>query len=278
MKKSVTILLALFTLLLIGCSQNVIDKEEQQPIEYDEEKSYTFTTKQNLTIFNEIPYLLSDGVIFEYQGASEWKKIESDVAVKRIFDGEIPCALDLDGKVICEVLPKQEDNLPLSSAYAYDMATQLLKINEEQKFLCLGDNLLVSPIALLDGNILLYPREGQYETYQMEEEVQMLAGNYVLSKSGNIYRIASEEPDWDENIVRSVYSGEDIIVIAVDQNSGLCIGLTNRGDVLCVEHNSVRAENVKEKLSSWSDIVNIAVSDTTVCGVKANAECIEIQY
>ena len=106
----------------------------------------------------------------------------------------------------------------------------------------------------------------------------MLAGNYVLSKSGNIYRIASEEPDWDENIVRSVYSGEDIIVIAVDQNSGLCIGLTNRGDVLCVEHNSVRAESVKEKLSSWSDIVNIAVSDTKVCGVKANAECIEIQY
>lgn len=197
---------------------------------------------------------------------------------KQIIDGEIPCAIDTNGKILFEELPEQEDILSLSSAYAYEMARKLLEINEEQKFLCLSDSLLCSPVALLEGNVLLYPRSGQYETYQMEEEVQMLSGNYVLTKSGNVCRVASESPAWDENVVRSVYDGGDIVAIGADQNSGLCIGVSEQGNIVSIECSSARAQKVQEEVGAWNGLVNIAVSDTKVCGVKADGECIEITY
>ena len=83
-----------------------------------------FATTQTLTMFNDKPYLLSDDAIYEYKAERNWKKVEKDVAVKQIIDGEIPCAIDTNGKILCEELPDQEENLPLSSAYAYDMARQ----------------------------------------------------------------------------------------------------------------------------------------------------------
>ena len=237
-----------------------------------------FTSKQILTMFNNMPYIFSDDGIYEYKNENCWKKIESDVDIKQVVDGEIPCAIDMNGKVLCEAFPDQEENLPLSSAYAYDMAKQLLERNKEQGFLWLSDSLLISPIALLEGNVILYPRSGQYEVYQMKEDVQMLSGNFVLTKSGNVYRVASEAPNWDESVVSSVYDGGDIVVIGADQNADLCIGLTGQGKVVCIECGSPRAEKVQNEIESWSEIVNIAVSTTKICGLKADGECVEITY
>lgn len=237
-----------------------------------------FDVTQTLTMFNNKVYLFSDEGIYEYKYEKAWKRVESDVTVIQVIDGEIPCAIDTNGKILFEELPEQEDILSLSSAYAYEMARKLLEINEEQKFLCLSDSLLCSPVALLEGNVLLYPRSGQYETYQMEEEVQMLSGNYVLTKSGNVCRVASESPAWDENVVRSVYDGGDIVAIGADQNSGLCIGVSEQGNIVSIECSSARAQKVQEEVGAWNDLVNIAVSDTKVCGVKADGECIEITY
>ena len=249
--------------------EKAVGEEVSVDIKYYEDSSSAFTSTQTLTMFNNTLYLLSDDDVYEYKDEKHWKKVESDDAVKQVVDGEIPCAIDIDGKVLCEEFPAQEENLPLSSAYAYDMAKQLLQRNEEQDFLWLSDSLLISPIALLEGNVIMYPRNGQYETYQMEEDVQMLSGNFVLTKAGNVYRVASEAPDWDESVVSSAYDGGDIVVIGADQNAGLCIGLTGQGKVVWIECGSARAEKVQDEVESWSEIVNIAVSTTKICGLES---------
>jgi hypothetical protein len=208
------------------------------------------------------------------------------------------------------------DDMPLGSASDFQLAQQLIACNESEKFLCIGDTITLSCLALPEDGTILYPDGDTYARFQMDEVPIFLSGNYILTERGNVYYLDLENEVGDAPQLIPIYDGENIVsisscysdqqciglkddgsvcswsansdgselsvsdwtqVISVKQGFHFAIGLTNDGKVLYAGSGENQTERIENELSQWNDIVQIAIYGTAIYGLKSDGSCLTIQ-
>jgi hypothetical protein len=270
---------------------------------------------EQFTVIDQVPYLVKDGDLYEYSG-NRWSRVEQDGNVSQLVSGEVLCGLDTDGNVFYDGSTDITDDMPLGSASDFQLAQQLIACNESEKFLCIGDTITLSCLALPEDGTILYPDGDTYARFQMDEVPVFLSGNYILTERGNVYYLNLENEVGDTPQLVSVYDGENIVsisscysdqqciglkddgsvcswsansdgselpvsdwtqVISVKQGFHFAVGLTGDGKVLYAGSGVDQAERIENELSQWNDIVQIAIYGTAIYGLKSDGSCLTIQ-
>lgn len=215
------------------------------------------------------PVVLYDGVAYQHDEESGWKTLDYAVNIKQVFtDEEYLCVLDVNGKPHCDELP---DPYSLGmSGIAFYMAEQALAINEEEKFLLVNGHALDGVVALLSDGSLLYPVLDEHRSTEIEEEVAMLSGSFLLTTYGNVHRVLIDDLGVLE--LEPVYDGGDITYIDASDSASRCVGLTKDGKAM------IWSDIASPDISDWNDLVKVVHGFNYVAGLTSKGKVVFKHY
>lgn len=288
---------------------------------YDWQRSETSTTVLDLAIANEQVYVLFDGIVYRNQEGA-WEALEYNEKMKQIFSGDHFCALGESGRLyyeneesLSELLKK--GNVSLGSVAITFRTEEALDINEEQKFVLINHNVGDRDFrAMLSDNSLIFHNGELYEKYRLDEKTTMLSGSYILSVSGDVYRLHLNENTWPFTTeFLKVYEEGDIMLIdatdaggdhgiglttkgktvilsngiwydgpdwnqlvKVVQGDHFVAGLTEDGKVLFKHYDVGKTAEIQEKISNWTDIVAIEDYFQSLYGIDKNGNIVSVKW
>lgn len=203
-------------------------------------------------LFNGKPVRIIDNTLYMYNADGTWKTVGLDKEVVRILSGENACILTADGKIFYSGLSeKNDEEMPLTTAYRMDMIDEILEINENSSFVDVNKNFDYIDIrALLENGDILYQTQGEYKCYTFPDENPVrLSGDFVLTKEGNVYYLCTDMSYVD---LKMVYAGGDVVMISASETSTCCIGLKKDGSV---ESWSIQQPSLE--VNAWRNIVSV---------------------
>ena len=232
----------------------------------------------DLAVVAKRPVLLYDGVVYRHDENEGWKKLDYNKKIKMVCSDEAQlCVLDVVGKIHCDELPdSSEPGLPLTTAGYFQRAQDALSINEEEGFSLINGHVKIVAgfTALLTDGYILYQELGIYKRFQMEAEVHMLSGFFVLTKSGNVYELIVNESPYiaKEPELKLVYGGGDCVYIDASENALRCVGLMKSGKAM------VWSEIDSPDISDWSDLVRVVHGFNYVAGLTSKGKVVFKHY
>lgn len=266
-----------------------------------------------LAVVDRKPVKLEDGKVYRYNADGSWEQVGSDGEAVQIVDGEYLCILDTEGRIYYDWAATDEEPLPLTSGYAQYMAGLALEINEAEPFVCVNQEpIRLYFRALLQSGEILFQSGDEYACLPLEERPVSLSGAYILTDVGNIWFMRDEDVSQlecvydggdiieidannnagrclgltqDHHVVSLHFGGRKLEVsdwdhvISIEQEFSYAVGLTDKGEVLyaAAGHANESPKNteasVKEALSEWSDVVQIAANGSDLIGLKNDGSC-----
>lgn len=270
---------------------------------------------EQFAIVDNVPFLVSEGVLYRYEGGRRWRRLAGDGAVKQLLSGEELTGLDETGKLLFrqDASRDEADWTPLSAGYTRHMRQRLLEINENERFSCVSG--MPGWLAVLEDGTLLVPSSGEYARVRLPQAPAALSGPFVLTEDGCVFLCPPDGagPTGTAEPV-PVYGGGDIAAISASLTSGEClglrtdgtvaawdtsgyfdplpvsgwegvasaaqgfrfaVGLTEEGRILFAAHHA--PQETAEALAEWRDITRIAVSGTTVWGLRSDGSCLSLE-
>ena len=220
-------------------------------------KAEVALTSAPFEVFQGIPYCVREGTLYRYEDIG-WVHAGYTETIGQLISGDALCAVDVDGNVACErdytVMP---DKMGLTGAYYWEMARQLIVLNQTIPFVEISGDFEHGARALLEDGSILLPIEDHYEQYTMEEPPIALSGDFILTEKGNVYQLSCElgienrAPD-----LRCIYDGEDITAINSLPGTGQCLGITKKGGVISWNETGIVKFDIPF-VSSWTDVVMV---------------------
>lgn len=224
------------------------------------------------------PVIIKEGNVYEYETDETWRHLELTGEAKQVVRGEVLCVLNKDGSLYYgEKLDLNTEVLPLTSAYNLYMASMALKLNEEEPFVNINQNIeYLGFRALLQNGDILYQGAGKYERYQLEEAPPIfLSGSYILTAQGNVYYL-KEDLDGDSGIVstdlKCVYDGGDIVAISASETAARCLGLRENGKVISWSDIGTL------EVTGWKNVVAIAQGFNYAVGLTNKGSMLYVDY
>lgn len=216
------------------------------------------------------PVILYDGTAYRHEEENTWQALNYPEKIKQVFtDEEYLCVLDVNGKLHCDELP---DPYAMGMAGAtFYMAEQALAINEEQDFFLVNGHVLGGVIALLPDGSLLYPALDEYKNALVDEEVTMLSEGYMLTKSGNVYKMLVNDITGTLEM-ELIYDGGDITYIDASDSAFRCVGLTKDGKAV------IWSDIASPDISDWNDLVKVVQGFNYVAGLTSKGEVVFRHY
>lgn len=277
-------------------------------------KNSEINTINQFSLVNGMPVRIDEGSVYQYNADETWTVVELDGTAAQVFSGENLCVLMEDGGLYYGGATEisEDEEYPLTSAYGIEMIAKALEINKEERFLCINKNIeYLGFRVLLESGEILYQGLEDYERYHMQEETPVqLSGEFILTEEGNVYYLQIDAASAYTKLEK-VYDGGDVVAISASETAARCIGikengkaeswwinqdslavedweeavavcqgfyyavaLDGQGQVYYIDQNEEVTTSVSEALSTWSDIVEIAVLFETIVGMKADGSCL----
>ena len=248
------------------------------------------STKVDLVIVNDQPIALHDGTLYKYEEENGWTVFEYGEKVKQVFSGEEFCFLDVAGKLYYEANMTldelaQPGHVPLTTGAYMLLTEKAIALNAEQKFSMVNQNVGSADFrAVLPDGSVLYQEYDDYAVFEMEKEILMISGAFILTADGNVYVLYLNEekvlnPDaaeLDTVIVpelQLVYDGGDITYIDAASSANRCIGLTKDGKAM------IWCERVSAPdISEWNDLVMVIHGFNYVAGLTSEGKVLFAHY
>ena len=247
--------------------------------DYDWKRNDTSTTILDLAIADGQAYVLFDGIVYRNQEGA-WEALEYNEKMKQIFSGDHFCALGKSGKVYYEMEQSLSDllkkgNVPLGSAAIMSRTEEALAINEEQKFVLINHNVGDWDFrAILSDTSLIFHNGELYKKYRLDEKTTMLSGSYILSASGNVYRLHLNEDSapYTPELKKVYEEGNVVFIDAIDASGDHGIGLTAEGKTVILS-NGIWYEG-----PDWKQLVKVVQGDRFVAGLTEEGKVLFKHY
>lgn len=241
-----------------------------------------FYKKEDLTFVDQLavvggqPVVLHHGIVYMNNDSGEWSALDSSVGIKQVLSGEkVLCMLDEEGNIFYGG-HDVEEGMPLGSSYTEYMANQALTYNIDNKMQFVNHSLDWSDFrAMIDDNIIIYQDGNGYSEFRLSEKVLMLSGMFILSETGNVYRLDLQEGESGEKeppVLELVYDKGDITFIDAAESAARCIGLTK-------DHQAVIWSDLPTPdLSDWGNLVKVVHGFNYVAGLTQSGNVLFAHY
>lgn len=229
-------------------------------------------------LVGERPVIIKEGKVYEYGRDGTWRHLELIGEAKQIVRGEILCVLNEDGSLYYDkIIDSGEEGLPLTSAYALNMAEKALILNKEEPFALINQSLEYLDFrALLRNGDILYQGLGEYDRYQIDEEPPIfLSGSYILTSQGNVYYLKIDTDGYSgimNTDLKCVYDGKDIVTISASETASRCLGLRENGTVISL------SDIAPLDVTDWKNIIAIQQGFNYAVGLTAKGSVLYVDY
>lgn len=231
MKKGVQLLIIIIACIgSIGCGMEKID-EQNMLFSIREVQGKYIGNSNEIALIDLKPCILVDGKAYIYD--DDWKVIENNSDIIKVYNGDTFCALDFNGKIInIKENDDNYENYPLTSAAVYYNAEEMMKFVEKEKISLLNANPLKSIYCIIysdDRHTRLFVNGQMYELADSLDVVD-ISGNFILDKSGNVYKVLYGENL--SNVRLEQISNKRYIRISACNSADRCIGIDQDGGVM----------------------------------------------